>query len=57
MHSLWQPSCTIFVLFVFLQAKKFVESLPQVVKADITKEEAEKLKEALSSIGAEIVIE
>ncbi|BFZ03413.1 hypothetical protein BsWGS_06452 [Bradybaena similaris] len=40
-----------------VQAKKFVESLPQVVKADITKEEAEKLKEALSSTGAEIVIE
>lgn len=40
-----------------VQAKKFVESAPQVVKADIPKEEAEKLKEALSKVGAEIVIE
>ncbi|OXU23563.1 hypothetical protein TSAR_004673 [Trichomalopsis sarcophagae] len=40
-----------------VQAKKFVESAPQVVKADIDKEEAEKLKEALSKVGGEIVIE
>lgn len=40
-----------------LQAKKFVESAPQVVKKDLTKEEAEKLKEALAGTGAEIAIE
>ncbi|CAG5122847.1 unnamed protein product [Candidula unifasciata] len=40
-----------------VQAKKFVESLPQVVKADITKEEAEKLKESLVAVGAEVVVE
>ncbi|KAL1116027.1 hypothetical protein AAG570_005522, partial [Ranatra chinensis] len=40
-----------------VQAKKFVESSPTVVKADIPKDEAEKLKEALSKVGAEIVIE
>uniref|UniRef100_A0A146M295 39S ribosomal protein L12, mitochondrial n=1 Tax=Lygus hesperus TaxID=30085 RepID=A0A146M295_LYGHE len=40
-----------------VQAKKFVESAPVVVKADIAKDEAEKLKEALSKVGAEIVIE
>jgi large subunit ribosomal protein L7/L12 len=39
------------------QAKKFVESAPTVVKADIPKEEAEKLKEALHKVGAECVIE
>lgn len=40
-----------------VQAKKFVESAPTVVKADIAKDEAEKLKEALTKVGAEIEIE
>ncbi|XP_054284337.1 39S ribosomal protein L12, mitochondrial-like [Macrosteles quadrilineatus] len=40
-----------------VQAKKFVESAPTVVKADVPKEEAEKLKEALVKVGAEITIE
>ncbi|XP_014256791.1 39S ribosomal protein L12, mitochondrial [Cimex lectularius] len=40
-----------------VQAKKFVESCPTVVKADVGKDEAEKLKEALSKVGAEVVIE
>lgn len=40
-----------------VQAKKFVESVPTVVKEDITKEEAEKLKESLTKIGAVIEIE
>uniref|UniRef100_A0A1B6CTE9 39S ribosomal protein L12, mitochondrial n=1 Tax=Clastoptera arizonana TaxID=38151 RepID=A0A1B6CTE9_9HEMI len=39
-----------------VQAKKFVESAPTVVKSDISKEEAEKLKEALSKVGAELEI-
>lgn len=39
-----------------VQAKKFVESLPAVVKADTTKEEADRLKEALTKVGAEIEI-
>lgn len=40
-----------------VQAKKFVESAPTVVKEDIPKDEAEKLKEALSKVGAVIEIE
>ncbi|CAH1391502.1 unnamed protein product [Nezara viridula] len=40
-----------------VQAKKFVESCPTVVKADVDKAEAEKLKEALTKVGAEIVID
>ncbi len=40
-----------------VQAKKFVESAPAVVKADIAKDEAEKLKTALEAVGAECVIE
>lgn len=40
-----------------VQAKKFVESAPTIVKEDIPKEEAEKLKEALAKAGAVIEIE
>lgn len=40
-----------------VQAKKFVESCPTVVKADIPKDEAEKLVEALTAVGAECIIE
>ncbi|XP_059051593.1 large ribosomal subunit protein bL12m [Achroia grisella] len=43
--------------FNLVQAKKFVESVPTIVKADISKDEAEKLKEALSKVGAVIEIE
>nr|CAG4641418.1 EOG090X0O3H [Eulimnadia texana] len=34
-----------------VQAKKFVESVPTVVKADIGKDEAEKLKDAITAAG------
>lgn len=40
-----------------VQAKKFVESCPQVVKADIPKDEAEKMKEELVAVGASVEIE
>lgn len=40
-----------------VQAKKFVESVPQVVRSDISKEEAEKLKEALTAAGGTVEIE
>lgn len=40
-----------------VQAKKFVESAPTIVKEDISKEEADKLKEALSKVGAQIEVE
>ncbi|XP_013788877.1 39S ribosomal protein L12, mitochondrial-like [Limulus polyphemus] len=40
-----------------VQAKKFVESAPIVVKADIPKDEAEKLKEALEAVGATCEVE
>ncbi|XP_023944564.1 39S ribosomal protein L12, mitochondrial [Bicyclus anynana] len=43
--------------FNLVQAKKFVESVPTIVKADISKDEAEKLKEALSKVGAVIEID
>ncbi len=40
-----------------VQAKKFVESCPTVVKADLSKDEAEKLKESLIAAGAVCKIE
>lgn len=39
-----------------LQAKKFVESVPAVVKEELTKEEAETLKKALEEAGATVVV-
>ena len=40
-----------------VQAKKFVEGAPAVVRADVSKDEAEKIKEALEAAGGERVIE
>lgn len=40
-----------------VQAKKFVESVPAVVRADVSKVEAEKLKEDLAAVGATCEIE
>ncbi|XP_050430744.1 39S ribosomal protein L12, mitochondrial isoform X2 [Adelges cooleyi] len=40
-----------------VQAKKFVESAPTIIKSDIGKDEAEKLKEAFTKVGAECVID
>ncbi|XP_014476567.1 PREDICTED: 39S ribosomal protein L12, mitochondrial [Dinoponera quadriceps] len=39
-----------------VQAKKFVESAPIIVQADMSKEDAEKLKEAFVKVGATIEI-
>lgn len=40
-----------------VQAKKFVESAPTIVKEELPKDEAEKLKEALQKVGAVVEIE
>ena len=40
-----------------VQAKKFVENLPAVLKEDISKEQAEELVKTLSAVGAKCVIE
>merc|ERR1711874_276967 len=40
-----------------VQAKKLVESAPAVVKADIAKDEAEKIQAALQAVGGECVVE
>ena len=38
------------------QAKKFVESCPQTLKENATKEEADKLKAALEKVGASVEV-
>jgi len=40
-----------------VEAKKFVESVPQVLKENLAKEDAEKMKAAFEAIGAKIVLE
>ena len=44
------------ILFFTIQAKKFVESAPGVIKADIAKDEAEKLKETITKVGGTVEI-
>lgn len=40
-----------------LQAKKLVESLPQEIRTNVSKDEAEKLKSALEAAGGTVVLE
>uniref|UniRef100_A0A7N6FBJ5 Large ribosomal subunit protein bL12m n=1 Tax=Anabas testudineus TaxID=64144 RepID=A0A7N6FBJ5_ANATE len=40
-----------------VQAKKLVESLPQEIRANVSKEEAEQLKAALEAAGGTVVLE
>ncbi|KAI8070562.1 ribosomal protein L7/L12 C-terminal domain-containing protein [Gilbertella persicaria] len=40
-----------------VEAKKFVESVPKVLKESVPKEEAEKLKKALEAVGASVSLE
>ncbi|XP_061829461.1 large ribosomal subunit protein bL12m-like [Nerophis lumbriciformis] len=40
-----------------VQAKKLVESLPQEIRANVPKDEAEKLKAALQAAGGTVVLE
>lgn len=46
-----------FILSFLNQAKKLVESLPQEIRANVSKEEAEKLKAALEAAGGTVVLE
>ena len=39
------------------QAKKFVESAPQVLKSNASKDEADKMKATLEALGATVEIE
>ncbi len=42
---------------LFFQAKKFVESVPKVIREAVPKEEAEKMKQTLEGLGAKVVLE
>lgn len=52
----WSLKVSSYKNISLLQAKKFVESAPAIVKADISKSEAEKLKEILVKVGADVEI-
>ena len=45
------------VVLSILKAKKFVESLPKVLKENVAKEDAEKLKKAFTDLGGVVVLE
>ena len=40
-----------------VEAKKFVESAPKVVKEGVSKEEAEKIKKVLEAVGATVTLD
>ena len=40
-----------------VEAKKFVEGVPKVIKENVPKEEAEKMKKHLESLGATVILE
>jgi len=40
-----------------IEAKKFVESLPRVLKENLPKEDAEKLKKVFEGLGAMVTLE
>uniref|UniRef100_A0A8C6LSP3 Mitochondrial ribosomal protein L12 n=1 Tax=Nothobranchius furzeri TaxID=105023 RepID=A0A8C6LSP3_NOTFU len=48
---------TVSLIMVKGKAKKLVESLPQEIRANVSKEEAEKLKAALETAGGTVVLE
>lgn len=41
----------------WFQAKKFVESAPQILKSNMPKDEAEKAKQVLEAVGAVVELE
>jgi large subunit ribosomal protein L7/L12 len=48
---------TIFPGINLVEAKKMAESAPKVIKENVLKEEAEKIKKMLESVGAKVVLE
>ena len=40
-----------------VEAKKFVESVPKVIRENVPKEEAEKIKKTLEALGATVLLE
>lgn len=55
--SFWlNMQLTARIIFYVLQAKKFVESVPQTLKENLPKEEAEKLKKTFEALGATVTL-
>lgn len=42
---------------IYLKAKKFVESLPKVLKDNLPKEDAEKMKTTFEALGAQVKLD
>lgn len=40
-----------------VEAKKFVENLPQTLKSNVPKDEVEKLQKALEAVGAAVEVQ
>ena len=40
-----------------VEAKKFVESAPKLIRENVPKDEAEKIKKALEAVGAVVLME
>lgn len=47
----------VYLTVHFLQAKKFVESLPKPLKDNLSKEDAEKLQKTFEAIGAVVKLD
>lgn len=45
------------LIYFVSQAKKFVESLPKVLKENLPKEDAEKLKATFEALGGIVVLD
>ena len=59
-YIVWRVNDVLVLLQIYIfifQAKKFVESIPQVVKEKLSKEDAKKLKTQLEEVGATIEID
>lgn len=52
-----QLPCSCYDRLILSQAKKFVESLPKVLKENLPKEDAEKLKKTFEGLGAVVKLD
>ena len=55
--AVWWNEWPSHLFFAFVKAKKFVESLPKVLKENLPKEEAEKLQTTFKTLGANVKLE
>jgi large subunit ribosomal protein L7/L12 len=53
----FQLLCSCYDWLILWQAKKFVESVPKVLKENLPKEDAEKLKKTFEALGAVVKLD